>query len=224
MILIGHRGAMGYAPENTLKSFKKALELNVDMVELDVYRCKTGELVVIHDDRLERTTNGIGYVEDKTFIDLRELDAGEGEKIPLLTEVLDLIDKRVSINIELKGIDTAEGVAEIIQEYIARGWSYDDFLVSSFNHHELFRIKQLLPEIRIGALFIGLPITYAQFAQDLNAYSLNISIEFINQDFINDAHTRGLKVYVFTVNHPEDMIRLRVWGVDGVFSNVPDQL
>jgi len=224
MVLIGHRGAMGYAPENTLKSFKKALELNVDMVELDVYRCKTGELVVIHDDRLERTTNGIGYVEDKTFIELRKLDAGEGEKIPLLTEVLDFIDKRVPINIELKGINTAEGVAEVIREHIIRGWSYDDFLVSSFNHHELSHIKQILPEIQIGALLIGLPITYAQFAQDLHAYSLNISIEFINQDFVNDAHTRGLKVYVFTVNHPEDMNRLRVLGVDGVFSNVPDKL
>jgi glycerophosphoryl diester phosphodiesterase len=224
MVLIGHRGAMGYAPENTLKSFKQALDLNVDMVELDVYRCKTGELVIIHDDRLERTTNGIGYVEDKTFIELRELDAGEGEKIPLLTEVLDFIDKKVPINIELKGINTAEGVADIIQEYIVKGWAYNDFLVSSFNHHELSHIKQLLPEIRIGALLIGLPITYAQFAQDLHAYSLNISIEFINQDFVNDAHTRGLKVYVFTVNHPEDMNRLRVLGVDGVFSNVPDKL
>ena len=95
---IGHRGAMGYAPENTLKSFKKALELNVDAIELDVYICKSGELVVIHDDKVNRTTNGKGYVAEKTFKELRALDAGEKEKIPELKEVFDLVNKKVNIN------------------------------------------------------------------------------------------------------------------------------
>src|SRR6056297_2287931 len=103
VLKIGHRGAMGYEPENTLRSFKKAIELNVDMVELDVYVCSSGELVVIHDDKVDKTTNGKGYVSEKSFDELRKLDAGMGEKIPTLQEVLDLIDKRAKVNIELKG-------------------------------------------------------------------------------------------------------------------------
>ena len=116
MIRIGHRGAMGYEPENTLRSFKKALALKVDMIEFDVYVCKTGEVVVIHDDKVDRTTNGKGYVVQKTLQELTSLDAGKGEKIPLLEEALDCINKKVQVNIELKGEGTAEPVYKIIQK------------------------------------------------------------------------------------------------------------
>ncbi|MBA6363297.1 glycerophosphodiester phosphodiesterase, partial [Colwellia sp. BRX8-8] len=109
---------MGHEPENTLRSFKKALALNVDAIELDVYVCKTGELVVIHDDKVDRTTNGIGYTEDKTFVELRQLDAGKGELIPTLEEVLDLVDKSVIVNIELKGRSTAIATYQVIDKYI----------------------------------------------------------------------------------------------------------
>ncbi len=115
---IGHRGAMGYAPENTLKSFKKALELNINCVELDVHACKSGELAVIHDDEVDRTTNGKGYIAEKDLNEVKILDAGEGEKIPLLSEVLDLIDKRIKINIELKAEGTAKPVYEMIEDYM----------------------------------------------------------------------------------------------------------
>jgi len=100
---IGHRGAMGYEPENTLRSFKKALDLKVDMIELDVYVCKSDELIVIHDDKVDRTTNGQGYVVNKTFEELRTLDAGKNEKIPTLSEVLNLVNRKAKLNIELKG-------------------------------------------------------------------------------------------------------------------------
>jgi len=226
MIKIGHRGACGYAPENTLASFKRALELNVDMIELDVYVCKSGELVVMHDDKVNRTTNGKGYVVDMTLEELKSLDAGSGEKIPTLIEVLDLIDKKTQVNIELKGPGTAEPVAKIINSYEENeGWRDDDFLVSSFNHYELEKFKKYCPEIRIGALLVGIPIGFAEFAQkNLNAWSVNLSIEFINKEFVDDAHNRGLKVLVFTVNDSDDIDRMKKINVDGIFSNFPDQI
>ncbi len=225
VIKIGHRGAMGYAPENTLKSFKKALELNVDAVELDIYVCKSGELVVIHDDKVDRTTNGKGYVVEKTFEELSALDAGEGEKIPKLSEVLDFIDRKVKVNIELKGVKTAKPVQELIEKYVKnKGWEYDDFLVSSFNHYELKKFRKLNPKIKIGVLISGIPRGFLEFAEMLNVYSINLCFKFINQECVNDAHNHNLKVYVWTVNDSEDIERMKTLGVDGIFSNFPDRL
>jgi glycerophosphoryl diester phosphodiesterase len=225
ILKIGHRGARGYEPENTLSSFSKALELDVDAVELDVYVCKTGELVVIHDDKVDRTTNGKGYVVDKSLEDLRELDAGGGQKIPLLSEVLDLVNNKVLVNIELKGVETAESVSKIIREYLEeKNWGVENFLVSSFDHPELRKFKDFMPKVNIGALITGIPETYAEFGERLNAYSVNLSAEFINEKFIDDAHKRGLKVLVWTVNDGDEMKKLKALNVDGMFSDFPDRL
>lgn len=224
---IGHRGACGYEPENTLRSMKKALELGIDMIEFDVYVCKSGELVIIHDDTVNRTTDGTGYVTKMTFDELRKLDAGKGEKIPTLQEVLNLINGQVQVNIELKGVGTALPVAITIKDYTQKHsdvWTPEHFLVSSFNHFELQAFKLAMPEIKIGALICGMLTTRAQFAQDLGAYSVNPSIEFLDQTFVNDAHQRGLKVFVYTVNLLEDIARMKDWRIDGVFSNFPDRL
>lgn len=224
-IKIGHRGARGYEPENTLRSFKKALELDVDMVELDVYVCKTAELVVIHDDKVNRTTDGTGYVTKKTLTELRDLDAGQGEKIPTLEEILDLVNNNSGVNIELKGPNTATPVADIINKYITKKyWSDNNFLVSSFNHRELAKFKKILPQVKIGALFAGIPFNYAKLAKELNAYSINLSQEFISQELVDDAHEQGLKVFVFTVNDNDDIQKIKSMGVDGIFSDFPDRL
>jgi len=131
--IFSHQGAAGYAPENTLLSFKEATQRGADFIELDVHRVDN-ELIVIHDYRLEQTTNGKGVVFDKSIKYLRSLDAGRGERIPLLTEVLNLADKRVGINIELKSPGTAQPVMELVNLYIKNhGWSLDHFIISSFN-------------------------------------------------------------------------------------------
>ncbi|HMH70074.1 MAG TPA: glycerophosphodiester phosphodiesterase family protein [Candidatus Saccharimonadales bacterium] len=224
MKIIGHRGACGHEPENTLASFKKALELGVDMIELDVYSLKDGELVVIHDDKVDRTTNGTGYVADFIFEELRSLDAGNGEKIPLLGEVLDLINGQVPVNIELKGVGTAGHVAKLINRYrTEKRWPNDLFLVSSFNHVELAEFTRHMPAIKTGALIVGIPLTYAAFAQELGSVSVNLDAEFITREFVEDAHERNLEVFVFTVNDERDVRRLRDLGVDGIFSNFPDR-
>ena len=225
ILKIGHRGAMGHEPENTMRSFKKAVELNVDAIELDVYVCKTGELVVIHDDKVDRTTNGTGYTEDKTFAELRQLDAGKGELIPTLEEVLDFVDKRVIVNIELKGRNTAFTTYQVIDQYIKNyGWSELDFIVSSFDHHELNKFKHLYPQVPIGVLIEGIPLSYSNCAVELNAQSINLSINFFNQDFVNDAHKKGLKVYVYTVNDHDDISKVKKLNIDGIFCNFPERL
>lgn len=224
MLKIGHRGAMGYAPENTLASFEKAIPIS-DMTELDVHVCKTGEVVVFHDNRLERCTNGSGLVEDKTFDELRRLDAGNGQQIPTLQEVLDLIDNRIPVNIELKGGGTAQPVFDILQHYIQQGiYTKDRFLVSSFNHPELVAFRQLAPDIDIGCLVYGIPADYATMAERMGATYFNVCAAFISQAMVDDAHRRGLQVLVYTVNLPEDIAYIKSLGVDGIFSNFPDRI
>jgi glycerophosphoryl diester phosphodiesterase len=225
MLKIGHRGAMGYEPENTLLSFKKAIDLGVDMVELDVYKCKAGELVVIHDDKVDRTTNGSGHVMEKTLEELKKLDAGKGEKIPMLEEVFDLINRKVVIDIELKGEDTGEAVAVLIEKYVdEKKWSYDDFLVSSFHHIELRKFHELEPKVKIGALITGIPLKYGKFAEKIGAYSVHPSIEFIDQEFVDDCHRRNMKVFVYTVNDSDGILRMEKLGVDGIISDFPDKI
>ena len=220
---IGHRGAMGHAPENTLASFRKAVELKVDMVELDVYQVD-GQLVVLHDDRVDRTTDGEGYVWDHSFAELRQLDAGNGQCIPTLAEVVDSIPAPIRINIELKGRTATRKVAEFIQSRCQNADEKQRFLVSSFIHQELKKTRKLDKAIPLGALCCAEPLKLAKFAESLRAYSVNPSVEFVTDEFVNDAHRRGLKVYVYTVNHPADIRRMHEMGVDGVFSNYPDRV
>lgn len=224
MKIIGHRGAMGLKPENTLSSTEKALEIGVDMIEIDVYALPSSELVVIHDGKVDRTTNGKGYVMDHSFKELRKLDAGDGQQIPTLEEVLEVINGKVPINIELKGAGTADPVAKVIKKYYSeKGWKADQFLISSFNHPELQAFKKLMPEINIGGLIVGIPVDYAEFAEKLGAAAINVSDEFIDQKYVDDAHRRGLTMNVFTVNDADDMLRMQKLGVDGIFTNFPDR-
>lgn len=225
MLRIGHRGAMGYAPENTLLSFQKALDLKVDMIELDVQLCKTGELVVIHDLTVDRTTNGEGYVSELTLEELKKLNAGEDQQIPLLIEVLDFIDRKVKVNIELKGKGTAYKVGQLIYEYINnKGWKGEDFIISSFDHQELKLFKQGYPKIPVGLLIYHLPHDLAQLAKDFKAQYLNASLAFYSKELVEDAHERGIRVLIYTVNDKKDIERCRKDGVDGVFSNYPDSV
>jgi glycerophosphoryl diester phosphodiesterase len=183
------------------------------------------ELVVIHDERLERTTNGTGYVVKQSLEYLRTLDAGKGQRIPLLREVFHLVSKQAGINVELKGRNTAHPVTALIDEYVRNhDWTYDHVLVSSFDQHELKMVKALQSKIRIGALISSIPEHYAQFAERLGAYSVHIKKRSVNKQLVDDAHRRGLKVFVFTVNSHEDIARMQSLGIDGIFTDYPELL
>ena len=222
LICFAHRGASGHEPENTLSAVEKAIALGADWIEVDVYAVKD-ELIVIHDERLERTTNGTGYVTEKPLAYLRSLDAGKGQRIPTLREVLDSVNRRAGINVELKGPKTARLAVILIEEYVReRQWNYEQFIVSSFNRRQLIKVKKLNPHIRIGIL-IDLPRRhYAIFARRYDAYSVHVQIDLARARFVARAHERGLKVFVYTVNSSEDIDRLQALGVDGIFTDFPE--
>ena len=214
---------MGHEPENTLSAIRKALTLGARYMEVDVHYVD-GQLVVFHNNRLERTTNGVGGLNEQSFEYLRSLDAGGGQQIPTLEEVCEVIDSQACLNIELGGPGTAAPVAELISNLIESGWDKETFLVSSFNHRELLEIKRMDQGIKIGALIRGLLIDDAKFAEDLGAYSVHPSLDCVDQRFVEDAHARGLKVYVYTVNHPDDFAKMHELGVDGVFTDFPERV
>ncbi|NCP65778.1 MAG: glycerophosphodiester phosphodiesterase [Paraglaciecola sp.] len=223
MLIFAHRGASAYAPENTLAAIRKALELKVDGIEIDVHQVEQG-LVVIHDRWVHRTTNGKGQLRDHSLASLQTLDAGLGEHVPSLLQVLQLIAGRCLLNIEIKGVNDLSLLQEHIEIAVEKyHFSLDQIIVSSFDHHLLRALKTTLPRVKIGALTATKPIDYAAFAQTLQAYSVNADVSFLDEAFVADAHQRGLKVYVYTVDEPADLLELTQWGVDGVFSNAPDK-
>ena len=224
MLCIAHRGASGHEPENTLRAMRRAVKLGADMVELDVQNVE-GEAVVIHDHRLDRTTNGRGYVEESSLAYVRSLRAGKTERLPLLREVLDTVDRRAAVNIEIKTPAATMLVGAIVNEYLgSRGWRPTDFLISSFDFRQLRLIKRLVPRVRTGALLAGVPLSFSDLRKRLGAWSVNACVEFVDREFVRNAHRAGLKVLVWTVNYPEDIARLRTWGVDGVITDFPERV
>ena len=217
VLCIGHRGAKGHFPENTLPSFQHAMDLGCDWLELDVYFVG-GELLVIHDKRVDRTTDGHGLVEELKLEYLRSLDAGNGAQIPTLTEVLDLVDGRCGINVELKGTNTARPVCDLLSNY---DWPSEMFLLSSFNHEELARSD---PKYRRGTLFDRLVRDRWQQAEQLKAWSVNLYLDHVNRNLVDEAHQRGYKVLVYTVNDVEDIKHMAACGVDGIYSDYPDRV
>jgi glycerophosphoryl diester phosphodiesterase len=225
LTVFGHRGARGHAPENTLSAINTGIRLGAPWVEFDVQlHAASGALLVFHDLTLDRTTNGRGLLADHSLPALRALDAGQGQQIPTLQEVLDLVEQQVGVNIELKtGAGTAEVVALVLRQYLDAGWPVDKLLVSSFHLPELWEFKQLVPEIPVAALVAGVPLDWAGAAIELEAAALNISSEFVDPRLIADAHGHGIRVNVYTVNDPAEMRALRALGVDGVFTDYPER-
>jgi len=225
MLIFAHRGASAIEPENTLAAFRAACHANCDGVEFDIHH-HDGKLMVIHDRYLERTTSGSGLLTEHSFNNLRQLDAGKGEIIPTLDEVFAVVAKEKLINIELKGVSITD--IPLLFDYLDKAKatfsiSAKQLLLSSFNHPLLLEIKQQRPEFAIGALTASLPLGNADFAEQLNAISANIVMDYVNKEFVDDAHARGLKVYVYTVDKLPDIKALKRIGVDGIFANNPKQ-
>lgn len=224
-LVIGHRGAMGHETENTLASIQKAMDLGVDMIEIDVFKIASGETVVFHDDTMERLTNGGGNIEEYNVTDLKALTLVGNYKIPLLQDVLKLIDHKVKLNIELKGADTADRVDHITKHYIKeKGWKLDDFLISSFRWDELRMMRSLNPEIPIAILTEDDPLEGIPIAKELQAEAINPNFEDLNLEVAEKIHDAGFKIYTWTVNEPKDIDRVKSWNVDGIITNFPERV
>lgn len=222
-ICLAHRGASGYEPENTLRSFTKALELGAPWVEFDV-RIVEGQAIVFHDRTLDRMAQCPGVVEKQTLATIRSLLLPKGEKIPLLTETLDLLRGRASAQIELKGPGSGSIVGDVLLQSLSDGWSRESILVSSFDQDELLAFKKKAPEIPLGLLTYGYPLNCIEIAKRLGAYSVHLHIDSVRSSRIQDLHGAGLKVFVYTVNDPADIRSLKGLGVDGIFSDFPDRV
>ena len=218
VIVIGHRGAAGLLPENTLPSFRRAWASGVSAVELDVYALE-GRLLVIHDDTLERTTNGQGAVMARTVAELRALDAGNGDPIPFLEEVTAELPEGTGINIELKGPGTAAPVARFLA-----GQRRLDVLVSAFDHAELQRFHQLAPEIPSAPLFGRWKPDAWAVAEGVSARFINLSRRAVSKRRITQARQRGLGTLIYTVNDLAEANQLISWGAAGLFTDYPDRI
>ena len=219
MLKIGHRGAKGYEPENTLISFGKAIDLNVDGMELDVHLSSDGEIMVIHDETIDRTTNGKGFVENFTSSQLKELE------IPTLIEVLDFANRRCFINIELKGIGTAKPVVDLIEYYISeKNWNYNHFLISSFDWKKLEEVHLLNPKIRIGVLTEESISTALAFAKKIKAFSIHPDYALLSKENVALVQEKGFEVYPWTVNSNEDIQKIKSFNVNGIISDFPDRI
>jgi glycerophosphoryl diester phosphodiesterase len=238
--ITGHRGAAGYAPENTLASFKKALALNVDRIELDIHQSKDGMIVVIHDESVDRTSDGNGLISELSFDEIRKLDVGssfskefKGEKIPSLEEVIQLINGQCDLLIEFKnGNDHYPGIEEKVIALIHKYDAVDWCIVHSFNTKVLIRINQKIPALRLHKLFIiQLRFTPLYYSLELENYDpkdypfieeYSFHQFFGNQNIINKLHQMGKKVNIWTLDDPKRMQAYRNLGIDGIITDYPD--
>jgi len=224
-LVIGHRGAMGHETENTLASVQKAMDLGVDMIEIDIFRIESGEIVVFHDERVERLTNGGGRIEEYNIVDLKRLILDGNHGIPMLQDVLKLIDNKVRLNIELKGVNTSDRVNFIIENYVAKSdWTLDNFLISSFNWEELRVMRKFNQDIAIAVLTEDNPLEAIPIAKELNAEAINPDFTTLTRENVNEIKQAGFKIYTWTVNEPNDITQMKRMGVDGIFTNYPERL
>ena len=225
VLKIGHRGAKNYVTENTIQSIEKALECGVDAVEIDVHLCASGELVVFHDFTLDRITDGSGEVAKFTLFQLKALTVVGGFKIPTLTEVLRVINKRCILNIELKGKFTAAKTCELIAFEIAENnWSYKDFILSSFQQKELVKVYEIDKNIPLAVLTKANVADAITFAKTIDSKIIHPNFALLTEDNVKLSQQEGYTINTWTVNDPETIARMKRYGVNGIISDVPDKI
>lgn len=225
LLVFGHRGARGHLAENTLPSIAKALELGVDGIEIDVFRCASGELVVFHDQTLEKLTNATGYIEQLDLDSIRNIEVLNGFTIPTLEEVLNLINGRVMLNIELKGSQTAILTDQMLQTFFEKEtWSAEKILISSFDWEELKLFYEVNQKVPIAILTEDDPLDALPIAKELNAVAINPNYKSLNKENLTKIHKKGLKIYPWTVNQPEEISALLALGVDGIITDFPERV
>jgi glycerophosphoryl diester phosphodiesterase len=230
-IIFAHRGASAYAPENTLAAFELAAEQGAPAIEFDVKLTSDRQVIILHDQTLDRTTNGSGAVTKQALAAVRELDAGSwksvnfsGEKIPLLEEVFEAVGKKVLMNIELTNYATPfDGLVSEVAVLVKKYGLQERIIFSSFYFSNLLAARRLLPSVPCGQLILegkdGWQQRIAARFMQLEAehpYSSDVSAEMVQR-----VHARGRRVHAWTVNDPIEMRRLRTCGVDGIFSDDP---
>ena len=218
--IMGHRGAPVAEPENTLRSFGRALDMGVAMVELDVQLTKDGRLAVIHDESLDRTTSGHGPVKDFTLAEIQRLDAGQGERVPALEEVYNLVKGRVHLVVEMKQPDAAPALLSFFREHQA----FEFAKVISFWHPTVKALKEQEPKLATGVLMVGCPADPVGLARAAQADALVLQYSYITPDLVVAAHKHNLRVYVWNIDDIDTLKPYLSMNLDGIGSNRPDVL
>ena len=224
-LIIGHRGAAGLRAENTLSSFQKAIDLDCQAVELDVQVARDNKgvphLLILHDEKVDRTTDGQGSIKDLRFEEIRDFKCANGENVPTLNEALELISasaqKRVGVNIELKGVGTAELVSVELERF-----SDLPILVSSFNHAELSAFKNLNPSIQVAPLFHFWRSGIVSKSKRFESGFCNISKSIASRERIRELVSNQLRPLVYTVNEMDTANQLKKNRISGIFTDRPD--
>ncbi|MHA0857912.1 glycerophosphodiester phosphodiesterase [Paenibacillus sp. CMAA1364] len=233
IINFAHRGASAVCPENTMSSFTKGLELGASGIETDVQMTKDGQLVLIHDESVQRTTDGKGFVKDMNFDELSMYDAGswfghsfKSERIPLLEELLDLLRERDTIlNIELKnGIFMYPGMEKKVIDLVRQFGMTERVILSSFNHYSLVHCKSIAPEIRTGILYMEGLYRPWNYAVSVGAETLHANHLTVRPELVVEAEKHGITYLPFTANSPDRMKTLIHAGVSGMITDYPDVL
>lgn len=219
MLRIGHRGAAGYEPENTLRSIERAITLGVDFIELDVQRTRDGYLVLLHDKRVDQTTNGSGYLADLSLAEVGKLDAGKGERVPTLQEALRFTSGRVGLMLEIITPGIAEQLCGVVHD------EYEGTVIyASFLHAEVLQVRRLLPDARTLALIEGIPVHPTGFAEDAGVTHVGLAIDSLTDDFVGALQQGGYEVFAYTANDPRDIGWLRQLQINGIISDYPDRV
>ncbi len=218
--IMGHRGAPAYEPENTLRSIRAALAMGAAAVEVDVQLTKDGELAVIHDDTVDRTTNGKGAVRDFTLAELQKLDAGKGEPVPSLAEVADAVVGKAHLVIEVKHPEAASALLRFFRSRDI----YERAHVISFWHPLVKALKEQEPRLRTGVLLVGCPADPVGMARAARSEALVLHYAYVTKDLVDAAHMAGLLVFVWNIDDIETLKPYLSMGLDGIGSNRPDVL
>ena len=214
MQIIAHRGASFLEPENTLRAVGKAIKMGADLVEVDVRMSKDNELVIMHDPDVDRTTNGKGFVKDYTLQELKKLDAGNGESIPTLDEVISCVKCRIGLVIEIKEPGTEGKVLEKINEN-----NLENVILTSFYHKSIKNVRKINPSVDAGIIFSCQPVDVNQMASGAGANVIFPGYKYLDEELIEQAHGNGISVYPWTVDDPDIFENLVEMGVDGIVTN-----
>ena len=216
--IIGHRGARGLEPENTMRSFRKALELAVDYVECDVHMTRDGLIILMHDHTVDRTTNGAGPVNGFTFDEIRLLDAGEGQSVPTLQELLDLVRGKAKLHIELKDEAAVEPTIRCVEK---NGMEAEVFLTSG-NSETLRRVRDLNASIPTEHIFGEPPDDAIGRALSVSAKRVSCHISYLTPEFVQEAHEDGIEVIAWPPNTVAEAKKATTCGVDLICTDRPD--
>ena len=225
ILKIAHRGAKAYEPENTLAAFQKALELHSDGIELDVHLSADEHIIVIHDETIDKMTNGKGFVNTLSLSELKSFLIDGKHKIPTLKEVFDLVNKKCFINIELKNADTSKNVVSLIEEYITeKDWKYEHFIISSFDWNALKEVQNLNINIPIGVLTEENIDTALAFAETIKAKAIHPYYHLLNKENVLQIQEKGFLVFPWTANTDEDIQKIKNLKVNGIITDFPDKI